>query len=73
MAAMDRRLRLWAWLVRRQASIAGKSEAEVLALQSRHAPGNAVSTFIFGKMASGTAVSDRTIPGPGGVACPMVT
>jgi hypothetical protein len=33
MARMDRRLRVWAWLVRQQASIAGKSEAEVLALR----------------------------------------
>jgi acetyl esterase/lipase len=64
MAAMDRRLRVWAWLVRRQASIAGKSEAEVLALQSRHAPSNAVTTFIFGAVASGTEIRDQSIPGP---------
>ena len=66
MARMDRRLRAWAWLVRRQASIAGKSEAQVLALQSRHAPSNAVTNFIFGALASGTEVTDRVIPGPGG-------
>lgn len=66
MAVMDRRLRAWAWLVQRQASIAGKSEAEVIALQSRHAPSNAVSNLIFGRLASGTAVADRVIPGPGG-------
>ncbi len=44
MAAIDRRLRLWAWLVRRQASVASKSEAEVIALQARHAPDNAPRT-----------------------------
>jgi acetyl esterase len=66
MAPIDRRLQLWAWLVRRQASIAGKSEAAVITLQSRHAPSNAVSNFIFGTVASGTEVSNRTIPGPGG-------
>jgi acetyl esterase len=66
MAPMDRRLQLWAWLVRRQASIAGKSEAAVIALQSRPAPSNAISNFIFGTVASGTEVSNRIIPGPGG-------
>jgi acetyl esterase/lipase len=66
MARMDRRLRVWAWLVRQQASIAGKSEAEVLALQSRHAPSNAVTNYIFGAVARGIGVQDRTIPGPAG-------
>jgi acetyl esterase/lipase len=66
MAPIDRRLRLWARMVRRQGSIAGKSEAEVLALQARHAPDNAVTNFIFGTVAGGTDVTDRTIPGPGG-------
>jgi acetyl esterase/lipase len=66
MAPMDRRLQAWAWLVRRQGSIAGKSEAQVIALQSRHVPDNAVTNFIFGAMAPGTKVSNKTIPGPGG-------
>jgi acetyl esterase/lipase len=66
MAPIDRRLRLWARMVRRQGSIASKSEAEVIALQSRHMPDNAVTNFIFGKVAPGTEVRDRTIPGPGG-------
>ena len=66
MARMDRRLRVWAWLVRQQASIAGKSEAEVLALQSRHAPSNAVTNYIFGAVARGVGVRDRVISGPGG-------
>ncbi len=66
MAPMDRRLQVWAWLLRRQGSIAGRSEAEVIALQSRRAPSNAVTNFIFGTVAPGTEVTDRTIPGPGG-------
>ena len=55
MAPIDRRLRAWAWMVRRQASIASRSEADVIALQSRHAPDNAVTNYIFGKVAPGTA------------------
>jgi acetyl esterase len=66
MAPIDRRLRMWAWMVRRQASIASRSEAEVIALQSRHAPDNAVSNRIFGTVAPGATTADRTIPGPGG-------
>jgi acetyl esterase len=66
MAPIDRRLRVFAWMVRRQGSIAGKTEAEVIALQARHMPDNVVTNFIFGKVAPGIEASDRTIPGPGG-------
>jgi acetyl esterase len=66
MAPVDRRLRVFAWMVRRQGSIAGKSEAEVIALQARHMPDNVVTNFIFGKVAPGIEASERTIPGPGG-------
>jgi acetyl esterase/lipase len=66
MAPVDRRLRVFASMVRRQGSIAGKSEAEVIALQARHVPDNAVTNFIFGKVAPGIQTSDRSIPGPGG-------
>jgi len=66
MAPIDRRLRAFAWMVRRQGSIAGKSEAEVIAWQARHMPDNAVTGFIFGKTAPGITTSDRVIPGPGG-------
>jgi acetyl esterase len=65
MAPVDRRLRVFASMVRRQGSIAGKSEAEVIALQVRHMPDNIVTNFIFGKVAPGVETSDRTIPGPG--------
>lgn len=66
MAAIDRRLRLWAWVVRRQGSIADKSEADVSAMQARSVPDNAVINFIFGTTRPGTEVSDRAIPGPAG-------
>jgi acetyl esterase/lipase len=66
MAPVDRRLRVFASMVRRQGSIAGKSEAEVIALQARHVPDNVVTNFIFGKVAPGVQTSDRSIPGPGG-------
>jgi acetyl esterase len=66
MAPIDRRLRVFAWMVRRQGSIAGKTEAEVIALQARRMPDNVVTNFIFGKVAPGIQASDQTIPGPGG-------
>jgi acetyl esterase/lipase len=64
MAQVDRRLRAWAWMVRRQASVASLDEAGVVALQTRRIPDNAVTNFIMGKAAPGTEVSDRTISGP---------
>jgi acetyl esterase len=66
MASIDRRVRLWAWMVRRQGSIASKSEADIIALQARHMPDNALTNRIFGTVAPGTEVSDRTIPGSAG-------
>ena len=46
MAPIDRRLRVWAWMVRRQTAALTRSEADVIALQSRHAPANAVTNYI---------------------------
>jgi acetyl esterase/lipase len=66
MARIDRRVRVWAWIVRRSASVASRSEADIISMQSRHAPDNALTNRIFGTVASGTEVSDRTIPGPSG-------
>jgi hypothetical protein len=66
MAPIDRRLRLrlWAWVVRRQGSIADRSEADVIALQGRRVPDNAVINFVLGTTRAGTEVSDQVIPGP---------
>ena len=66
MAPIDRRVRVWAWLVRRQGSIDAKSEAEIVAMQSRPTPSNAVVNRIFGTVVPGTLVRDRVIDGPGG-------
>jgi acetyl esterase/lipase len=66
MARMDLRLRAWGAVTRRQASVVTRSEAGVIALQGRRVPDNAVFNWIFGKLAAGVGVSDRSIPGPGG-------
>ena len=66
MARMDLRVRAWGWVTRRQASVATRSEADVIALQRRRVPDNLVSDFLFGKVARDVAVSDRSVPGPGG-------
>jgi acetyl esterase/lipase len=65
MAPVDRRVRLWAWIVARQ-SIGSRSEDRIVAMQARHTPSNAVSNRIFGTTARGIAVTDRTIPVPEG-------
>jgi acetyl esterase/lipase len=65
-APIDRRLRLWARMVRRQSSVVLRGEAAVVALQSRHVPDNAFTNWIFGTVPAGIVVADRTIPGPAG-------
>ena len=66
MAPIDRRVRAWAWLVRRQGSFDTKSDAEIIAMQSRPTPSNAVTNRIFGTVVPGTQVRDRVIGGPAG-------
>jgi acetyl esterase/lipase len=66
MAPVDRRLRAWAWMVRHQVKVATMSEADILALQARDFPDNALTRFIMGAVAPGTVAEDRVIPGPGG-------
>ncbi len=66
MAPVDRRVKLWAWLVRQQGSVGTKTEAEVIAMQSRHTPANGVTNRIFGTVLPGTEVADRAITGPAG-------
>jgi acetyl esterase len=66
MVAIDRRMKAWAWVVRRQASVASLDEAGVIAMQGRHPPDNAVTNFIFGKTAPGIETTDRAVPGPAG-------
>lgn len=63
---MDLRLRAWGWVTRRQASVATRGEADVIALQRRRVPDNALFNRLFGEVAAGVDASDRCIPGPGG-------
>ena len=66
MTAVNLRLRAWAWLARRTASVAAKSEADVIALQARRVPDNAVTRWLFGAVPPGVEVTDRPVPGPAG-------
>lgn len=66
MAPIDRRVRLWAWMVQRQGSIGTKSAAEVIAMQSRRPPSNGFVNRIFGTVLPGTEVRDRAMGGPAG-------
>ena len=66
MAPIDRRVRAWAWLVRRQGSVDTRSDAEIIAMQSRHMPSNGLTNWIFGTVVAGTDVRDRTVTGPAG-------
>jgi acetyl esterase len=66
MTPVDRRVKLWAWLVRQQGSVGTKTEAEVIAMQSRHTPANGVANRIFGTVVPGTEVTNRAITGPAG-------
>jgi acetyl esterase len=65
MAPIDRRVRLWAWMVARNA-VATKSEAEIIAFQSRRTPSNAITNRVFGAIVPGVRTEDRTIEGPAG-------
>ena len=53
MARVDLRLRVWGWLTRRMVPIATMSDAEVIALQARPIPVNAVTSWLFGTVAPG--------------------
>jgi len=66
MTQVNRRLRAWARLTRRMASVATMSEAEVIALQARRVPANAVTRWLFGAVPPGVEVADRPVPGPAG-------
>jgi acetyl esterase/lipase len=65
MARLELKMRAWGWVTRRQASVATKTDEDVVALQRRHVPDNAVSNWLFGSLPAATAKADRTIPGPG--------
>jgi acetyl esterase/lipase len=54
------------WVLRRTASIAGMSEADILRAQGRGAPHNPVTDRVFGAVEPGVDLADRTIDGPTG-------
>jgi acetyl esterase/lipase len=71
MVRMELRVRAWAWLTRRQTSVATLTEEQVAAMQRRHVPDNIVTGWLFGTQRPGTAVTDRTVPGPDGNEIPV--
>jgi len=66
MARMDVRLRAWAWFTRKTASIAGRSDEQVIALQAREMPDSRLTNWLFGVVPPGVGTENRAIPGPGG-------
>jgi acetyl esterase/lipase len=66
MARMELKVRAWGWLTRRQASVANRSEEDVIALQRRQVPDNAVSDWLFGSLPAATAKTGQTIPAADG-------
>jgi len=66
MARISRRLLVWGWFTRRQVAVATMSEAEIIAVQSRKIPVNAVTRWLFGALPPGVEVTDRTVPAAGG-------
>jgi acetyl esterase/lipase len=66
MARIDPRLRVWGWLTRRMVSVPTMSDAQIIALQARQVPANPVTNWLFGTVAPGVGVTDRTVPGPAG-------
>jgi acetyl esterase len=66
MTQVNLRLRAWAWLARRIASVAARSEADVIALQARRVPDTAVTRWLFGAVPPGVDVTSQLVPGPAG-------
>jgi acetyl esterase/lipase len=63
---VDLRLRAWAWVTRRMASVTTMSDADIIAMQARRVPENAVTNWVFGKVPAGVQATDRQVPGPAG-------
>jgi acetyl esterase/lipase len=66
MARMDLRARAFASLTRRQGSVAGMTDEQVVELQKRDMPDSRVTNWIFGTAPAGVTRGDQVIPGPGG-------
>jgi len=66
MARMDLRARAFAWLTRRQGSVASMTDEQVVALQKRPVPDSKLTNWIFGVTPAGVTASDQVIPGSAG-------
>jgi len=64
MVRVDPRLRAWGWLTRRMVPIATMSDADIIALQARPLPKNAVTKWLFGAVPPGVEVTDQSVPRP---------
>ena len=53
MARINLRLRAWGWLTRRMVPVGTMSEAELIAVQARRVPANAVTRWLFGAVRRG--------------------
>jgi acetyl esterase len=71
MARMDLRVRAWGWVARRQAPVVRLTESQVVALQQRRIPENALTGWLLGAIAPGTVVTNRVIPGADGNDLPV--
>jgi acetyl esterase len=56
---------VWGWFTRRQVAVATMSEAEIIAVQSRKFPVNAVTRWLLGAAPPGVEVTDRSVPSAG--------
>ena len=66
MARMDLRLQAWAWSTRKAASVAGRTDDQVIAMQKRQMPDSKLASWMFGEAAPGVVAENRTMLGPGG-------
>jgi len=65
-ARVDTRLRAWGWLTRRMVPIATMKEADVIAMQARPLPKNAVTNWLSGSVPAEVETTDRRVPGAHG-------
>lgn len=68
MARLDLRMRVWDRVLRRVASVASKTEAEIARLQSRTVPHNVLTSWVFGGLVPGVLSADRRVPAGDGEA-----
>src|ERR1700728_3306134 len=65
MTRLDLRVRALGWVLRR-ASLAGKSDEDLVRMQRRAIGHNVVTDLMFGSVVQGVEITDTRIAGPGG-------